>query len=54
MLCIIVRLPWWLSSKDSGLQCRRPGLDSWLGTLGWEDPWKRAWQPTLVLLPRGF
>ena len=20
-------------------------------SLGWEDPWRRAWQPTLVFLP---
>ena len=22
--------------------------------LGWEDPWRRAWQPTPVLLPGKF
>ena len=29
------------------LQCRRPGFDPWVGKI----PWKRQWQPTLVLLP---
>ena len=23
-------------------------------SLGWEDPWRRAWQPTLVFLPGEF
>ena len=23
-------------------------------SLGWEDPWRRKWQPTLVLLPGKF
>ena len=30
------------------LQCRRPGFDPWVGKI----PWRRAWQPTLVILPR--
>ena len=28
------------------LQCERPGFDPWLGKI----PWRRKWQPTLVLL----
>ena len=23
----------------------------WVQSLGWEDPWRRAWQPSPVLLP---
>ena len=23
-------------------------------SLGWEDPWRRKWQPTPVFLPREF
>ena len=23
----------------------------WVQSLGWEDPWRRKWQPTAVLLP---
>ena len=23
----------------------------WVQSLGWEDPWRRAWQPTPILLP---
>ena len=40
-------LPWWLSDKESSCQCRRYRFDPWLGKI----PWRRAWQPTLVLLP---
>ena len=25
--------------------------ETWVRSLGWEDPWRRKWQPTLVLLP---
>ena len=28
--------------------------ETWLRTLGWEDPWKKAWQPTPVFLPGEF
>ena len=34
-------------SKESALQCRRPGFDPWVGKI----PWRRAWQPTPVFLP---
>ena len=40
-------LPWWLSSKESACQCRRPGFDPWVGKI----PWRREWQPTPVFLP---
>ena len=30
------------------LLCRRPGFDPWVGKM----PWRRAWQPTPVFLPR--
>ena len=32
------------------LQCRRPGLDPWVGKI----PWRREWQPTPVFLPGEF
>ena len=32
------------------LQCRRPGLDLWVGKI----PWRRKWQPTRVFLPGEF
>ena len=38
------------SSKDSACQCRRPKRQ-WVQLLGGEDPRRRKWQPTLVLLP---
>ena len=36
-----------LSSKESACQCRRPGMDPWVGKI----PWKRKWQPTPAFLP---
>ena len=32
------------------LQCRRPGFDPWVGKISW----RRAWQPTPVLLSGEF
>ena len=32
------------------LQCRRPGFDPWVRKI----PWRRAWPPTQVFLPREF
>ena len=26
-------------------------LETWVGSRGWEDPWRREWQPTPVFLP---
>ena len=34
ILCIAVRLPWWLSGKESACQCRRCEFDPWAR----EDP----------------
>ena len=25
--------------------------ETWVQSPGWEDPWRRAWQPTPVFLP---
>ena len=43
-------LPWWLSGKESHLQCRRPRFDPWVKKI----PWRRKWQPTPVVLPGEF
>ena len=32
---------------ESTCQCRRLGLDPWVGKI----PWRRKWQPTTVFLP---
>ena len=32
------------------LQCRRPGVDPWVG----KTPWRREWLPTPVNLPEEF
>ena len=40
-------LPWWLRWWRTYLQCRRPGLDTWVRKM----PWRRNWQPTPVFSP---
>ena len=48
--CGTLGFPWWLSGKESTCQCRRHRrleFDPWIRKL----PWRRAWQPTPVLLP---
>ena len=40
-------LPWQLRQWGIHLQCRRQGLDPWVGKI----LWKRKWQPALVFLP---
>ena len=39
--------PWWLSSKESACQGRRPRFSPWFGMI----PQRRAWQSTPVFLP---
>ena len=50
-LCTIcmcsLRLPWWLSGKESTCQFRRHGFNPWVR----KNPCRRAWQPTPVFLP---
>ena len=29
----VIRLPWWLSGKESACQCRRHGFDPWSGKI---------------------
>ena len=43
-------LPGGSGHKESACQCRRPGLDPWVGKI----PWRRKWQPTPVFLPGEF
>ena len=35
-------------SKESSYQCRRLGLDPWVG----KTPWRREWLPIPVFLPK--
>ena len=37
--------------NSDGLKNLPPIQEIWLRSLGWEDPWKREWQPTPVFLP---
>ena len=43
-------LPRWCSGKESVCRCRRCKFDPWVGKI----PWRRKWQPILVLLPGKF
>ena len=43
-------LPWWLRWLRICLRCKRPRFTPWVGKI----PWRRKWQPTPVLLPRGL
>ena len=41
-----LKLPWWLSCKESASQCMRRGFDPWVQKI----PQRRKWQPTPVFL----
>ena len=48
-----MRLPRWLSVRESTCQCRRHRrcrFDPWVGQI----PWRGKWQPVPVFLPRKF
>ena len=38
LINLLLDFPGGSDSKASCLQCRRPGFDPWVGSLGWEDP----------------
>ena len=40
--------PGGVNGKEPACQGRRPGFHPWVGKI----PWRRAWQPTPVSLPR--
>ena len=44
----LLRLPRWLSGKESFCQCRRHRFDPWIG----EIHWRKKWQLSLVFFPR--
>ena len=47
-ILVFLGLPRMLSGKESASQYRRCWFDPWDRKI----PWRRAWQPTRVLLPR--
>ena len=50
-ISLLIDFPGGASGKESVCQCRRRKrcrFDPWVGKI----PWRRAWQPTLVSLPR--
>ena len=44
------RLPGWLSDKETACHCRGHGFSPWVG----KTPWRRKWQPTLILIAEKF
>ena len=44
----VLGLHWWLRWYRICLQCGGSGFDPWVGKI----PWRRAWQPTPVFLPK--
>ena len=42
-----IGVPWGLSGREPAWQCRRNGLDPWIG----KSPWRRTEQPPPVFLP---
>ena len=42
--------PYGSDGKESTCQCRRQGLDSWVGKI----PWRSEWLPIPVFLPGEF
>ena len=46
-LLSLTELPRWLSGKEPACQCRRHGLNPWVGKI----PWRRKWQSTPEFLP---
>ena len=42
----------WASVVAQSLKNLPAGQETWVGSLGWEDPWRRAWQSTPVFLSR--
>ena len=42
-----LRLPRWLSGKESACQCK----EIWVRSLSQKDPLEEEWQPTPVFLP---
>ena len=46
---MLPEFPWWLSGKN--LPALQQSQEMWVLSLGWEDLWRRIWQPTPVSLP---
>ena len=45
--CLDLSFPGGTAGKEPTCQCKRSGLEPWVGNI----PWGRAWQPTPVFLP---
>ena len=50
-ICVVVRLPWWLSWLRICLQCGRPGFHSWVGKICWRR--ERLSIPVFLGFPGG-
>ena len=42
----------WVSLEVQMVKNLSAMQETWVGSLDWEDPWRRAWQPTPEVLPR--
>ena len=43
--------PYWASLVAQTVKCLPTTQETWVQSLGQEDPWRRKWQPTAVFLP---
>ena len=43
-----------MNTGGSGIKNPNVKQETWVGSLCWEDAFKRKWQPTLVFLPGKF
>ena len=41
----------WTSMGAQTVKNQPAMRETWVRFLGWEEPWRRAWQPTPVFLP---
>ena len=49
---IVVTFLYWATSLVAKMVNHLPAMrEIWVWSLGWEDPWRRKWQPTPVFLP---
>ena len=52
-ICVVVRLPWWLSWLRICLQCGRPGFHSWVRKICWRRegyPFQYSWASRVAQL----
>ena len=48
------KLRYWASLVAQMVKNPPAMWETWVRSLGWEDPWRKAWPPTPVFLPEEF